>query len=483
MRICEICSEFAPFAKTGGLGDVNAALSAQLCRAGHDVRAFLPLYSGIDRRRAGLVPVEFMQDIPLETGGFGLFYSIFTAPQENGLELYFIDCPMLYSRPGLYTNDTDEHLRFVLLQRASIEACQRMGWSPDIVHCHDWQTALVPLYLKTLYQWDGLFADTRSVLSIHNLGYQGMFGADALTATGLVAYADRFWQDDLAAGTINFLKTGIVYADALTTVSPTYADEICTPEYGFGLDDLLRLRRADLHGILNGVEYELWSPDSDALIPHPYSAGNLFGKTQNKTALQRRFGLDTEPRVPLLGVVSRLVYQKGFDLLFDILPQLISDGRVQFVVVGSGEYRYEEFFQWLAHEYPSRAGFLRGFNNSAAHLIEAGADIFLMPSIYEPCGLNQMYSLRYGTIPVVRKTGGLADTVTPHSAEGGNGVVFEHFDNNAMEWALGTAMELYHDAPRWRTLMENGMACDYSWERQTQAYEDLFERLLSQPVS
>ncbi len=477
MRICEVCSEFAPYAKTGGLGDVNAALSAQLHRAGHDVRSFLPLYSSIDRQRVGVQPVEFMQDIPLETGGFGLHYSIYTLPQTDDADLYFVDCPMLYSRPGLYTNDADEHLRFVLLSRAAIEACQRMGWAPDIVHCHDWQTALVPLYLKTLYQWDRLFAGTRSVLSIHNLGYQGVFPSSALAATGLADYADRFWQEDLNAGAINFLKTGLVYADALTTVSPTYANEICTPQYGFGLDDLLRRRRSNLFGLLNGVDYDLWSPERDALIPHPYSAGNLFGKTQNKTALQHRFGLETQPRVPVMGIVSRLVYQKGFDLMFDILPHLLREGRVQLAVVGSGEYRYEEFFQWLEHEFPSRAGFFRGFNNPLAHLVEAGADMFLMPSLYEPCGLNQMYSLRYGTIPVVRKTGGLADTVVPHFEDGGNGVVFDHFDVNAMQWALGTALELYEDPDRWRVLMLNGMACDFSWQRQTREYVSLFEQL------
>ncbi|NND59640.1 MAG: glycogen synthase [Gammaproteobacteria bacterium] len=479
LRICQVSSELAPYAKTGGLGDVTAALSAQLHRAGHDVRMFLPLYGGIDRRRANLQPVEFLQDIPLATSGYGLRYSIYTGQQDDGLWLYFIDCPMLYERGAIYTSDADEHFRFVVLSRATLEACQRMGWSPQIVHCHDWQTGLVPLYLKTLYSWDKLFSNTRTIMSIHNLGYQGVVGADALESTGLSDYRGMLWQDDLENDRINFLKTGLVYADALTTVSPTYADEICTPEYGMGLDGILAERRPNLFGILNGVDYDIWSPERDSLIPHPYSAGNLFGKSQNKTALQRRFGLQTDPRKPLVGVVSRLVYQKGLDLAFEVLPGMLASNRMQLAIVGNGEYRYEEFFQWLEHQFPGRAAFYRGFNNPLAHLVEAGSDIFMMPSLYEPCGLNQMYSLRYGTIPVVRKTGGLADTVKPHYQEDGNGVVFEHADSAGLGWALDTALKLYHDGDRWRQMIANAMACDFSWDRQCDRYVALYRQLTS----
>lgn len=477
LRICQVSSEFAPFAKTGGLGDVTSALTRQLHRDGHDVRAFLPLYGNIDRR--SLQPVEFLQDMPLETGGFGLHYSVYTGHFVDDLWLYFIDCPMLYAGRGIYTSDADEHLRFVLLSRAALEACQRMGWPPQIMHCHDWQTGLIPLYLKSTYSWDQLFAGTRSVLSIHNLGYQGAVTADALGSTGLGAYRHMLWQEDLASGVINFLKTGLIYADVLTTVSPTYANEICSPEYGMGLDHILRERRDHLVGILNGVDYDAWSPEKDQLIPHPYSAGNLFGKSQNKIALQRRFGLYADPATPVVGIVSRLVHQKGFDLCFEVLPALLRAGRLQLAIVGNGEYRYEEFFGWLEHEFPGRAAFYRGFNNSLAHLVEAGADLFLMPSLYEPCGLNQMYSLRYGTIPIVRKTGGLADTVTPHFLDDGDGVVFDHFDTRGLAWALDTALQLYADAPRWKQMITNAMSRDFSWDTQTQHYTRLYRDMLS----
>lgn len=478
MRITMICPELAPFAKTGGLGDVTGALSATLQRAGHELRVFMPLYSSIDREATGMTPVDFLQDIPLDTGGFGLFYSVYTAPLgEDGLWVYFIDCPMLYGRQGIYSSDPDEHLRFIALSRAALDCCQRMAFAPDIVHCHDWQTALVPLYLKTIYSWDSLFASTRSVLSLHNLGYQGVFGSGILPSTGLAAHAHRFWQEDLAAGHINFLKTGIIYADALTTVSPTYAREICTPAYGAGMDALLRERHESLVGILNGVDYTEWSPDTDKLIPYRYTPTDLSGKAKNKEALQSRFQLDVDPRKPVVGIVSRLVHQKGFDLAYEVLPRLLGQNRLQLAVVGSGEYKNEEFFSWLEHQFPGRAAFYRGFSNALAHLVEAGSDMFLMPSLYEPCGLNQMYSLRYGTIPIVRKTGGLADTVTPHHRNDGDGVVFENYDSAAVGWALDTALTLYQNPERWQRMMLNGMGRDYSWERQGRYYTRLYEVL------
>ncbi len=477
MRICMISSEFAPFAKAGGLGDAVSALAAELHRGGHELRIFVPRYSSIDPEAAGMVPVDFLQDISLATGAFGLQYSMYTAPQQNGLWVHFIDCPILYDRPGLYTSDSDEHLRFIMLSRGALECCQRMGWSPDIVQCHDWQSALVPLYLKSLYAWDSLFANTRTVFSIHNLGYQGGFQAGILPATGLSAYRDLLHQDDLNAGAINFLRHGIIYADALTTVSPTYAREICTPEYGMGMDDLLRQRHESLFGILNGVDYETWSPEKDPLIPFRYSRSNLRGKAANKARLQEQLGLRQDPDTPLAGIVSRLVAQKGFSLAYEALPRLLADGRLQLAVLGSGESRYEEFFTWLQHEFPGRAAFWRGFNNPLAHLIEAGSDMFLMPSLYEPCGLNQMYSLRYGTVPVVRKTGGLADTVTPHTRDDGNGIVFEHADQTGFGWAMDTAVELYGQRERWNRLIANGMRQDFSWEKQAGAYVTLFRHL------
>ncbi|MDH3590143.1 MAG: glycogen synthase, partial [Gammaproteobacteria bacterium] len=381
-------------------------------------------------------------------------------------------------RPGIYTGDDDEHMRFIMLSRGAIECCQRMAWSPQIIQCNDWQTGLVPLFLKRGYAWDSLFENTRTVLSIHNIGYQGVFGMEILDAAGLSDHQDLLPQTDLQHGKINFLKTGVLHADALTTVSPTYAREICTAEYGMGLEDLLKQRSGDLHGILNGVDYDAWCPERDPFIPHPYSNDNLLGKAHNKNALQTRFDLTADPEIPLVGVVSRLVTQKGFDLAYSVLPRLLREQKMQLAVLGSGEYRYEEFFSWLAHQFPSSAGFWRGFNNPLAHLIEAGSDIFLMPSLYEPCGLNQMYSLRYGTVPVVRKTGGLADTVIPHTEPDGNGIVFEHANESGLTWALQTALELYSDRASWRKLIANGMRQDFSWDRQVREYEQLFQKLV-----
>ncbi|MBT8135453.1 MAG: glycogen synthase [Gammaproteobacteria bacterium] len=481
MRICLISSEFTPFAKTGGLGDAVAALSSRLYRNGHDVRVFMPLYNSISERRDAIVPVDFLQDLEIQVGDGGLGFSVHTGPQQDDMWLYFINCPALYGRTDLYTADEDEFLRFVMLSRGALECCQRMAWSPELVVCNDWQAALTPLYLKSVYAWDSLFAATSSVVSIHNIGYQGVFGSHILEPAGLADHQHLLDQNELAQGRINFLQTGILHADKITTVSPTYAGEICTPEYGMGLEHLLQQRREDLHGILNGVDYDIWDPGHDTLIPHPYNASNLQGKNQNKTALQNRFGLTPDPAAPLIGIVSRLASQKGFELAYNVLPDLLRDGRIQLAVLGSGEYRYEEFFSWLAQEFPERAGFWRGFSNPLAHLIEAGSDMFLMPSLYEPCGLNQMYSLRYGTVPVVRRTGGLADTVIPHTAAGGNGIVFDHADEAGLRWALETALEMYATPAHWRKLMVNGMRQDFSWERQVLLYEELFSSLLPEP--
>ncbi len=480
MRIAFVSSEVSPYAKAGGLGDATAALAHELHRRGHDVRIYMPLYSLIDRQAAGIQPVESLQDIGVSTGRFGIHFDVQAAPlPRSGPTVYFIDCPMLYDRPGLYTNDGDEHLRFSLLSRAAIECFQRMAWAPEIVQCNDWQTALIPLYLRSLYGWDALFANTTTVMGIHNLGYQGVFGAEALGSTGLGAHAGSLHQEDLYAGQINFLKTGLLYADMIITVSPTYAKEICTPEYGMGLDGLLRTRSDALRGVLNGVDYQVWSPETDQFIARRYSVDTLEGKVDNKQALAARAGLDYSPDTPIVGIVSRLVKQKGFELAFEVLPRMLFEGRMQLAVLGSGEFEYEEFFAWLAHEFTGRAAYARTFDEPLAHLIEAGSDLFLMPSLYEPCGLNQMYSLRYGTIPIVRKTGGLADTVRQYDASDGtgNGIVFEHYDSQALSWALDTALRIYQRPVDWRQVMLNAMREDFSWQRLAVEYEDLYRVL------
>jgi starch synthase len=480
LKICLVTSEVSPLAKTGGLADVTSALSAYFDRHGHDVRVLLPFYSAVDASALDVTAVHFLQNRPLRMGSHQLRYSIDTATLPGtALKIYLLRCPELYGRQGIYGSGPDEHLRFIALSRAAIEMCQHMGFAPDIFHCHDWHTALVPLYLKTAYAWDRLFAKTRSVLTIHNIGYQGIFGAAILPDIGLPDDSGKLHQEDLAGGRINFLKTGVLHADLLTTVSPTYAREILGPEHGMGLQDLLRQRHDTLVGILNGVDFDEWNPRNDPLIPFTYDARRTAGKKQNKLALMEELGLEGGEDLPLIGMVTRLTGQKGIDLVQQVVPGLIERGRLALAVLGSGEARYEQFFQRLQRAHRSRVCFYRGFSNKLAHWIEAGSDLFLMPSLFEPCGLNQMYSLRYGTPPIVRRTGGLADSVQqfdPASGQG-TGIVFNEYNAPALQWAINYGLRLYQDKKTWRRLMQNGMARDYSWQRQGQVYVDLFRRL------
>ncbi len=480
LKICLVSSEIAPLAKTGGLADVSAALSDYLHRQGHDVRALLPLYSSIDTGGLNLSPVHFLQDREIRLGPHQLRYSIDTATLPGStLKIYLLRCPELYDRPGIYTAGMDEHLRFILLSRVAIEMCQHMGFAPDIFHCHDWHTALLPLYLKSHYAWDRLFEHSRCVLTIHNIGYQGIFNAQILADMDMQNSSDRLHQEDLGLGRINFLKTGVLYADLLTTVSPNYAREILGPDYGMGLEGLLQQRRDSLVGILNGVDYKEWNPADDPLIPFAYDVKRTAGKKKNKLALMQELELDSSDDMPLIGMVTRLTYQKGIELVQKVVPQLLRQRRFALAVLGSGEPRYEQFFSWLQQQHRDRVCFYRGFNNRLAHWIEAGSDMFLMPSRFEPCGLNQMYSLRYGSVPIVRNTGGLADSVQlfePGSGQG-TGIVFNDFNEQAMGWALNTALDLYQDKKNWRKLVRNGMQMDYSWDHQGQHYVDLFRRL------
>jgi starch synthase len=480
LKICLATSELTPLAKTGGLADVCSALAAYLHRAGHDVRVVLPRYSIIDSQGLDIVPVDYLQHIPMRIGAREGHFSIDTVQLPGTtLGIYLVRCPELYDRAGIYTAEADEYLRFVLLSRAAVEMCQHMGFAPDIFHCHDWHTSLIPLYLKTTYAWDRLFANARSVLTIHNIGYQGVFNASVLPDLYLDGAHHMLYQDDLGLGRINFLKTGILHAQLLTTVSPTYAREIQGEEYGMGLQELLRARGDTLVGILNGVDYREWNPETDPLIPARYSRTRLAGKGVCKRELMKDLALAGGASQPVIGMVTRLTAQKGIDLLQKVLPPLMQRRSFALAVLGSGEARYERFFAWLQDHYRDRVCFYRGFNNKLAHWIEAGSDMFLMPSRFEPCGLNQMYSLRYGTVPIVRETGGLADSVRlydPRTREG-DGIVFRDYHEAGLEWALNAALDLFQNEPIWHRIMQNGMAKDLSWERQGSRYVELFREL------
>jgi starch synthase len=480
MKIVLASSELSPLAKTGGLADVCSALSSYLHEQGHDIRVLLPFYSTIDTFELEIVPVGGLQNLNLTTGNHEFHYSVdSTTLPGTSLTVFLLRCPELFQRAEMYSGP-DEHLRFIVLSRVAIEMCQHLAFAPDIFCCHDWHTSLVPLYLKTLYDWDALFSNSRSVLSIHNIGYQGVFNASVIEDSGLLDHLDMLDKADLDNEQVNFLKTGVRYADLLTTVSPTYAREILTEEFGMGLEGLLQQRSDALVGILNGVDYLEWSPESDHLIMHNYSAQKMKGKRANKKELEQELQLESGSDRPIIGMVTRLTWQKGLELVQQVMPELLELRDFSLVVLGSGEADYENYFHWLQNRYPDRVAFYCGFNNQLAHKIEAGSDMFLMPSRYEPCGLNQMYSLRYGTVPIVRATGGLADSVQHYDYQTGQGtgVVFHDFDAGGLSWAINHALDLYQNRKHWKQVVTNGMSQDYSWDQQGRIYEDLFSELL-----
>jgi starch synthase len=468
-------SEALPFAKTGGLADVLAALPPALVPLGWDVTLALPKYRGVE------VDGDPVERFVLRVGGQDFEVRLFEAPLR-GARALLVDVPELYDRDGLYMADgadyPDNPIRFGVLVRAAFEHAARNGWRPSIVHGHDWQAGLAPAYLKTLYADHPVLGGVPSVFTIHNLAYQGNFDRDWLTRLDLPRSV--YMPDGLEYwGRVSFLKAGIVYADAITTVSPRYAEEIQTPELGFGFDGLLRPRRERLVGILNGIDTGEWNPESDRFLTQPYSATNFEGKRVAKGDVLTRFGLPTDRAAlsePLVGMISRMVDQKGFDIIAALAGELPHFG-ARFVVLGTGEPRYEDLWRTLAAENPTRIGTMIGFDEGLAHLIEGGADLFLMPSRFEPCGLNQMYSLRYGTVPVVRAVGGLVDTVR----DGVTGFVFHNHTPQALRETLQRALNVFGDARKWRALQLAGMAEDHSWDRSAREYVKIYERLAAAP--
>ena len=479
--ICFAASEIAPFAKTGGLADVSAALPLELHRQGHDVRLFMPCYSELKTDGEQLEPVPGIVNIPVKIGWHEYHFTLRRCRYPGSdLDVHFVDCPELFHRRSIYTQDDDEHRRFALFSHAVLISCQRLGFKPDIIHSNDWHTGLIPLLARTAYEWDALFSRSRHLLTIHNIGYQGLFPESTIDDLGLSPWRYLLDQEDLTAERFSFLRTGLIYAHAISTVSPTYAREIQTTEFGMGLEGLLRSRQDRLIGILNGVDYRVWSPEKDALIPYRYSAKRPAGKRKNKRFLLNKVGLPESVQPPLFGIVSRLTGQKGFELCMQVLPELLAARNVRLVVLGSGESKYEQFFSELQQRFPRRCLFYRGYNEELSHWIEAASDFFIMPSRYEPCGLNQMFSLRYGTIPIVRRTGGLADSVEQIDGDRGNGIIFDHFSARGLVWAIDRALQLYADPKAMLAARQRAMLTDHSWATRTKSYAKLYARLIAE---
>jgi starch synthase len=472
-RILMVAGEAMPFIKTGGLADVLGALPAALRERGEQVAVVLPWYRKSVVEDSRLVLEQF----PVWLGKISYPVRVHVST-VRGVPYYLVECPPLYDRDGVYvteeTDFPDNHVRYAVLSRAAL-AVARWVFRPEILHCHDWQAGLVPVYLRNPLAGDPVFLGVKVLLTLHNLGYQGLFPVSALGQMGLDSSVFHFNGLEYF-GKVNVLKGGIVYSDALSTVSKAYAREIQTPEYGQGMDGLLASRSAVLTGILNGADYSEWNPETDRHIAANYSSRQLAGKHACKRALLAEFGLPSEAlERPLVGMVSRLDRQKGFDLIEEAAGALARED-LSLVVLGTGNARYEELLAEMARAYPTRFAVKVGYDEALAHRIEAGADIFLMPSRYEPCGLSQIYSLRYGTVPVVRATGGLDDTIDRTT-----GFKFKEFAAGAMLAALRSALEVYGDPDRWKTLMLSGMARDYSWAVSAGEYSALYNQLRLHP--
>ena len=482
LKIMMVASECVPFAKSGGLADVVGALPAALNNLGHEVIVVMPKYREIDAVKFG---IELFQPVMgVWMGGSEEWCAVHRA-STDGIKVYFIESKKNFDREGLYNDANnkdypDNPRRFAFLTRAALQLCIDTEFKADIVHAHDWQTALASAYLK-IWHWDNpILGSAAGFLTIHNIGYQGVHSAEHYNYLGL--QWDNFTADKLEDhGRINFLKGGIQYADMVNTVSPTYAQETRTPEIAHGMAPYLNDKGENYIGILNGVDYEQWNPAVDDLIPAMYSPDDMAGKKICKCELQRRFLLLEENHIPIIGVISRFADQKGLDLLSHAIENILNNMHVQFVLLGSGDKALERYFAHLPVRYPGRVGCYVGYNNELAHWIEAGADMFLMPSRYEPCGLNQIYSLKYGTLPVVRATGGLDDTVEQYDEKTGKGTGFKFHEASAhaIFYSVGWAVSTYYDRPEhWEQMIQIAMDKHFSWDESARDYEKAYHQAI-----
>jgi starch synthase len=478
MHIAFAASECVPFSKTGGLADVVGALPRALAALGHQVSVYVPRY----RQTKLADPQTVVRSITVPFDDKYRFCSVVTAGSSAGVKFYFVDYPPYFDRDALYGSPAgdypDNAERFALFSRAVLEASKVLG-VPNVFHCHDWQSALVPIMLRTLYAEDPAFREVATVFTIHNMGYQGLFPPDTLPLLMLpwelltISNMEFFGQ-------VNFLKGALVLSDFITTVSKKYSQEIQTTEYGFGLDGVLRDRAATVTGILNGVDYDEWSPQTDKFAVAKYSPQDLSGKLKCKQDLLHAFGVanaDANSKVPVIGIVSRFAAQKGFDLIAQIMDRLALEEMIV-VALGAGDKPYEEMFLRFNKQFPNKIAVKVAYDNAIAHKIEAGADMFLIPSRYEPCGLNQIYSLKYGTVPIVRATGGLDDTIEPWDARTGRGTGFKFSDytGEALLATVKQALLAYRDSSSWQMLMRNGMSRDFSWGASAREYGKIYER-------
>ena len=480
MKILFAASECVPFCKTGGLADVVGALPKALRQARHDVRIILPKYKTIRAHEFGLKDTGEKVHVPVGAGWRD--GRIYQAKVEPNLTVYFIENEHYYGRAGIYRSHEGDYAdnaeRFIFFSRAVLEACKALEFRPDIVHAHDWQTGLVPAYLKTLYKRDAFFQHTASVFTIHNIAYQGYFPKETMSLAGLPW--DEFHLNGLEFyGHMNFMKAGLIYSDVLSTVSPSYAREIQSgPVFGRALEGVLRSRSKDLAGILNGLDIDEWNPVKDPFLAKPFDREHLSDRRENKTHLQQSLKLTVDPRAPMLGIVARLDMQKGLDLVAQIIPDLMKRG-VQVALLGQGDLVLQRQYEALAKRFPRQFHYSSEFNEPLAHYIYAGSDLFLMPSRFEPCGLSQMIAMRYGSIPVATATGGLLDTVSPFGpGDTGTGFMFYDSTPAALMKEITHALSVFQDEPVWTALQHRAMNTDFSWTNSAQKYVSLYRRAL-----
>jgi len=477
LKILFCTAEVAPFAKTGGLADVAGSLPKAIARLGHDIRVITPRYGRVDPARFGLRPVLEELQVPMDETFEPV--KIYEGRLGDLVPVYFVDSQKYFLREGIY-GYPDDGERFILFSRAALEFVKHIGWAPDIIHCNDWHTAIIPNWLKTIYAEDPFFQKTATVYTIHNLAYQGIFGWRILEIAGIDEYGFLYPEIAELANVVDLMARGILFADVITTVSERYAQEILTPEYGEKLDPILRDRKDRLFGILNGIDTEELNPATDPYLAANFDVSSLDRRVENKLDLQRKANMPPNPDVPLLGMISRLTDQKGFDLVGQVIDPLLRLFDVQFVLLGTGDPHYHAMFRRVAEEYPDKTGIFLTFNAELAQKIYGGSDMFLMPSRFEPCGLGQMIAMRYGSVPVVRETGGLADTVKdfdPRTGEG-NGFTFKQYDPWAFFGAIIRAVETWKHRDVWRKLQIRGMTQDFSWDRSARKYIEVYFKAL-----